>query len=48
MTALADKAGDGADENLVFITPAHAEGIVPGMASGFEVGDGFAHKVISS
>ena len=28
MAALADEAGNGTDENLILITPAHAEGIV--------------------
>jgi hypothetical protein len=41
MAALADKAGDGADENLIFITPAHAKGIIPGEAGGFFGGDFF-------
>ena len=41
MAALTDEAGNGTDENLIFITPAHAEGIVPGEAGGFFGGDLF-------
>jgi hypothetical protein len=34
-----DGIGNGADKNLILITPAHAERIVPGEAGGFFGGD---------
>ena len=46
MAALADEAGNGADEHLIFITPAHAERIVPGEAGGF-FGRDFFHDLDS-
>jgi hypothetical protein len=41
MAAITHEAGNGTDEYLIFITPAHAEGIVPGEAAGFFGGDFF-------
>lgn len=41
MAAFTHKSGNGTDENLIFITPAHAEGIVPCKAGGFFVGEFF-------